>query len=385
MTPHATSTRTSRPSALMVGLGVVGLPLARMLAQAGWRLTLVDPDSVSQPNLGKTFYEAGQVKRPKVDAACALIKAHDPRAQLAVLPKDVRSLGVGAFLAHDLVVVAPDNRATDRYCSERANLAGRPSVRMATTGDSRLVSVRLVPAPTDQDQPCGACAFSPRDHALADQRISCVSDTSRLPEAGRPTQAHHGLLAASMAMEAIANRELAPARTLTWVGGRAPTLDTTELLQTTTCKLSKPRVGHGPVPWERLPQPADELTMGVLLELACTRLAAPARRITADMDAPWCLGRCCAGERCGQPIADGFWHFGPQGLRCPRCGEAVRQAQLSALHRVEATVLEPRAAVSLAALDAPNGLSIRFHGPGGRCWSVCTAWSINEVTHDTSE
>lgn len=64
---------------LVVGVGAIGYALARLLAQTGVnRLTLVDPDSISELNLGPQGWPSASVGASKVLTAEAAIAALNP-------------------------------------------------------------------------------------------------------------------------------------------------------------------------------------------------------------------------------------------------------------------------------------------------------------------
>ncbi len=372
---------------LGVGLGVVGLPLVRMLCQAGHHVTAIDQDHVTVKNLGKCFYSHFQVGLRKVDAAGQLVWMHNPQAGYTGMFADVRSLGCGVFAAFDLVVAGPDNRGTDRYVAERANLVGLPFIRLGTMGSERKATVRIVPPPSGPADACGACIFTADDHAIADTMASCDTDQAYLPEAGRLTFAQHGKIAASLAAEAIFAREFHPARKITYVGGPFPTLRTSRFGQSGRCRSSDRRRGHGPLEWEVIDEAVDSFTLGAWFDLAESRLEAYKERIVVEFDGAFCPGPRCVTDGCLEPVPARFWdHADPPG-GCPVCGGNVRQGFEPERHRIPLREVEVRLDIPLARLRAPLGLGARFRGPKGRAWASHLIWNqpwAKEPQHDPS-
>jgi molybdopterin/thiamine biosynthesis adenylyltransferase len=141
MKPHGDRENDGK-RALIIGLGVVGLPLAQRLAQAGWQLVLCDIDRVEWKNLTKQFWDAEHVGELKTRAAAAIIRRHAPDARIALVEGDLRHLGVGFFQQVDLVAACVDNRAAERH----AGSTSRPSCARSTPRSLSILVCSTRPA-----------------------------------------------------------------------------------------------------------------------------------------------------------------------------------------------------------------------------------------------
>lgn len=359
---------TDTPRALLVGLGVVGLPLARRLSQAGWELLLCDPDQVERGNLTKQLFDDDQVKLLKVDAAARLLRRHSPHAGVTLLPWDVRTLGAGVFRGVDLVLVGVDNRAAERHCATLAARTGRPMVRLATSGAERGVALTFIPAPCGPRDPCGICTFTADDHRLASLRASCVDQSEVNPNAGELTFAEHGSLAAALTADAILNHELAPARLVQFTSGTAPSCDTTRILRSPGCLLGAEGLEHEhqALEWDALEVEPDDFTLGLLLEQAAARLGSSPGRLRFEADLPLCTIRYC--KACGALDDAGFARYQPGGPRC-RCQGAINQFDYAQLAPWAAHVCDlwPR---TMQQLGAPLEPGFRLCDERGQRWNV---------------
>jgi hypothetical protein len=353
---------------LVVGVGVLGLPVARQLGQAGYSLGLCDPDRVEERNCRCQQFDRAQIGMHKVAACAELIRRNAPDASLALVADDVRTLGVGYVLDVDLVVAAVDNRAAEIHCARLALLAGKPYLRVATIGQARVVDVTLVPAPRSARDPCGVCSFTPADYELAELRESCASEVEVNPAAGAATFVQHGALAAGLAVDAIIHNELDPARRLRFAGGSAPQITTTTLPGPEGCSLFRPPWPHGPDDWQHFPN-AEQTSMGQLLDAAYAALGAPADAVAVEPDVPLCLFRTC--PHCHQKQPPAFRSYSAAGVQCPRCGKPILQESLPPSPQSIAVELEPLRSRTVSELAAPAGLGLRFASPDGRLFSAC--------------
>ncbi|MFH1465813.1 MAG: ThiF family adenylyltransferase [Pseudomonadota bacterium] len=363
------------PRVLIVGLGNVGLPLARLLGQAGCATTLVDHDRIERRNLAKQLFDQAGIGHTKVEETARLLRSHDPASTPVAYVEDIRSFGTGFFARFDLVAACVDNRAAARHCAERANRAGIGFVRLATTAASRQVEVTLLPPPGGPGCACGVCTFTAEDHALADLRRSCLDEVGLNPDAGAPQAGEHGAIAAALAAEAILRGELGPARILRFHGGPTPRLDASGILLSPCCRLADEGRTHGPYALEPILRPEQSLRS--VLEQAAARLGAAPDEITVEPDVPFCPTRVCL--TCGQQATPAFRTWRPGGPRCA-CGGLLAQEIEIPKVRFPASLLAGLGTLPLGRLAPPVGLCLHFVAPGGATWTPCLGEEIRGMS-----
>lgn len=366
-------------TALVCGVGTVGLPFALALPRLGVRhLVLVDFDRVEAKNVAAQPYLPEQVGLLKVEAARALLLAGSP-VRVDVVADDVRVLGLGALARADLIAACPDNRAAELALGRAASLLGRPYVRLATA--RRAVSVTLVPAPTTDVDPCAGCPLTADDLRLASLRESCLATLEHNPDAGVPTSAPMGALAAAMAADAVSHAELAPARLIALHGGAEPRLTTTPLTPSPGCKLHPFPFRHGPLPWHPVPTSA---TLAELVDLAAAALSTPPDALIVEADVPLCRARVCGGV-CGRSLGPAFLSFTRQGLWCRDCGGPVVQEAVPARSIFAAAELLALGRVPLAALRPPAGIGLRFATAEGDAWGLHAECSEADLRREDTD
>lgn len=144
-----------RGTVLVVGVGGLGTPCARSLADAGVEgLVLVDPDVVDVSNLPRqVLFEPGDVGRPKAEVAAARLAGPGRRVRAEVARFDA-SNAAGLLADVDVVVDATDGAASKDAVHGLSVAAGRPVVHAAALGsEGRVLDV----APGGR--PCLACLF----------------------------------------------------------------------------------------------------------------------------------------------------------------------------------------------------------------------------------
>lgn len=144
-------------SALLVGAGGLGAPLALYLAAAGvGRIGLVDFDTVDVSNLQRqVLYGVADIGRPKLEAAKERLQGINPHIQI-----DIHEVALSSENALDLIrqydVVADgtDNFATRYLVNDACILAGRPNVYGSIFRFEGQVSVFGAPG-----GPCYRCLY----------------------------------------------------------------------------------------------------------------------------------------------------------------------------------------------------------------------------------
>ena len=132
-----------RGTVLVVGVGGLGTPCARSLADAGVEgLVLVDPDVVDLSNLPRqVLFEPGDVGRPKAEVAAARLAGPGRRVRAEVARFDATTaprLLAGA----DVVVDATDGAASKDAVHGLAVAVGLPVVHAAALGsEGRVLDV----------------------------------------------------------------------------------------------------------------------------------------------------------------------------------------------------------------------------------------------------
>lgn len=123
--------RLKRGSALVVGAGGLGSPVALYLAAAGvGRITLVDFDVVDPSNLQRQIlFGESDIGRPKVVAAADRLRDLNPCISVETVDDRLSSANVQDLVArHDVVVDGSDNFTTRYLVNDACVLAGKPNV-----------------------------------------------------------------------------------------------------------------------------------------------------------------------------------------------------------------------------------------------------------------
>ena len=148
--------RLRRASALIVGLGGLGSPVALYLAAAGvGRLGLIDDQVVELSNLHRqVLYGQADLGRPKAVAAAQRLRAIDPALNVTALRETLRPETAAARCAgYDVLIDGTDAFETKFLLNDVAVLLGRPLVHGAVLQwRGQVLTVR----PGD---PCLRCLF----------------------------------------------------------------------------------------------------------------------------------------------------------------------------------------------------------------------------------
>jgi molybdopterin/thiamine biosynthesis adenylyltransferase len=179
--------RLRRSTALVVGVGGLGSPVAMYLAAAGvGRLVLVDPEVVELSNLNRqVLHWTTDLGRAKVESAAEKLRKLNPHVEVVAVRRRIESLEDAVQLVReaDVVVDCLDNWRTRFLINEACVRLGKPLVHAAVRG---LYGQLMVVKPGEG--PCLRCLVPEEP-----------PQEERIPVAG-PTP---GVLGALEAMEAV--------------------------------------------------------------------------------------------------------------------------------------------------------------------------------------
>ena len=146
-------------SALIVGLGGLGSPVALYLAAAGvGRLLLADFDEVDLTNLQRqVLYSNDDIGRAKTAAAAARLEALNPQVTIERIDEKLTEKTLAHWVSEaDIVVDGCDNFATRFAVNAACVAAARPLVSGAVIGLDGQVAVFR----PDLDGPCYRCIYA---------------------------------------------------------------------------------------------------------------------------------------------------------------------------------------------------------------------------------
>jgi len=156
--------RLSQASALLVGVGGLGSPIALYLIAAGIsRLGIMDDDRVSISNLQRqVLFDSGETGMPKVEAAVRRLNALNPEVE--VLPYFERFTQENALrlaAGYDLLIGATDNYESRYLLNDTAIQLAKPFVHGSISQFEGQVSVFYAP-----QGPCYRCLYPETPKAL---------------------------------------------------------------------------------------------------------------------------------------------------------------------------------------------------------------------------
>lgn len=129
--------RLGRSSALIVGLGGLGTPVATYLAASGiGRLGIADFDTVSETNLQRQIlYEESQVGMPKAECAAKRMRAMNSALTIEAYPQGIAPDTAAEIIGrYDIVLDCTDNFATRMLIDSTCALLGKPWVHGSIDG-----------------------------------------------------------------------------------------------------------------------------------------------------------------------------------------------------------------------------------------------------------
>jgi molybdopterin/thiamine biosynthesis adenylyltransferase len=116
---------------LVAGLGSVGSRIAEDLVRSGvGEVTIMDPDTVSPPNIARSSYRYDDIGRPKTEALQDILLGINPKLKCTMIPSniiEVSSLG-SIMTTVDLVIGATDDMGQQFSLGHFAYSAGVPMV-----------------------------------------------------------------------------------------------------------------------------------------------------------------------------------------------------------------------------------------------------------------
>ena len=183
--------RLGGATALVVGLGGLGSPVAMYLAAAGiGRLILNDHDAVELSNLQRQIVHANaSVGAPKTDSAAATLAALNPLVAVETIGCRLSPENLAELLVRvDLVLDASDNFATRYLVNDACWRAGKPLVSGAAIRWEGQVALF---DPGRPESPCYRCLYPEGD----DQALNCAENGVIAPLVG--------VVGAVQAMEAV--------------------------------------------------------------------------------------------------------------------------------------------------------------------------------------
>jgi molybdopterin-synthase adenylyltransferase len=208
--------RFAAASALVVGVGGLGAPVAQFLAAAGvGSLTLADPDRVDLTNLQRQIlYATSDVGRPKVAAASGRLAAINPLVAVETIEGRIGADELGALAERvDIVVDCCDNFAT-RHAVNRACVAHRtPLVSGAAIRFDGQIAVF---DRRDPDSPCYHCLFG-EGEAIEEVRCATMGVFAPLVGIVGSVQAAEALKLLAGVGQSLAGRlQMLDARAMEW-------------------------------------------------------------------------------------------------------------------------------------------------------------------------
>jgi molybdopterin/thiamine biosynthesis adenylyltransferase len=148
-------------SALVVGAGGLGSPVAMYLASAGvGRLTIVDADLVDLTNLQRQIaHSLSRVGLPKVVSVARTVASLNPDVEVTAVARRADDAWLDVHVPHaDVVVDCSDNFATRHALNAACVKHRKPLVSGAALGFDGQVAVYDT---RRADDPCYACVFPP--------------------------------------------------------------------------------------------------------------------------------------------------------------------------------------------------------------------------------
>lgn len=167
-------------TALVVGIGGLGAPVAMYLAAAGLgKLILVDDDQVDLSNLQRQIiHDTEAVGTPKVASGAARIAALNPGTEVVTIARRAQGDELANLVREaDIVLDATDNFGTRYEVNEACIALGKPLVSGAAI---RMEGQVAVFDPREADSPCYRCLYADG----TDEELNCSENGVAAPVVG---------------------------------------------------------------------------------------------------------------------------------------------------------------------------------------------------------
>lgn len=130
-------------SALVVGLGGLGAPVATYLTSSGvGRIGLCDSDTVSLSNLQRQIlYTEHDLDKPKTGCALARLSAMSSATKFDIIDRLTADNAADIISDYDIVIDCTDNFATRLLIDDRCHALGKPWVHGSINGFYGCVTV----------------------------------------------------------------------------------------------------------------------------------------------------------------------------------------------------------------------------------------------------
>lgn len=154
----------------VIGAGLLGSRLAPELVRSGAAVTIFDPQSVAEENLGtQAFNRTGEAKAILLRETCCAIRHGRADAQAV----DVRHAGIGQLASMQALVDCTDDPGLEWPLTEISNGLGIPLVRVAVDGSGLRELGRVQVSDGGRGGACRLCSKSAEQLILAPPRTPC--------------------------------------------------------------------------------------------------------------------------------------------------------------------------------------------------------------------
>ena len=182
--------RLKHSSALIVGLGGLGVPAAVQLVSAGvGHVGIADADKVDLSNLQRQFiFSKNDVERRKADTAYEKLSSINPDVKITAHSIRLDSSNAMELIReYDLVIDATDNLPSRYLINDACVLLGKPDIYGSVLGFDGQVSVFKTP-----EGPCYRCLFPeppPPDSVKSCEQAGVLSTVSNVMGSIQATRA----------------------------------------------------------------------------------------------------------------------------------------------------------------------------------------------------
>ena len=323
----------------VIGVGMLGGPLAVAIARSGANVLVIDPEQGRDENLGTQIVRVGEPKATTVASACNAIR----RGSAEGVVSCVRRVGPGALRHLDVIWDCTDDGTLAFYLTELSNGLGITLLRLAVDGSGEREMGRIRCSAGGAGEACQICGHDAADLLRSTPRTPCPDASDA---ASAPTLAG-GALGMTIAGAALLQlQRLVTGNDVDLVLNREIVIDWSifEILVGRIERSEACLSGH--VRWRLVDVPAalDPCTLGDLFRF-CRQLSGRREEVTIE---PFGHSVCTEARcPCGAVrMTAGTIHADPPA--CDRCGEIMLWRAETGIHRLTA-----REAGDLAMLNTP--------------------------------